>query len=48
MVLSDPPSPSSFYAISDDEENDYDTIGHSKMDKGVKLLFTKSKVRYNV
>lgn len=40
-----PPSPSaSFYAMSDDEEGDYDTIKHAKSGKGVKLLYTKSKV----
>ncbi|KAL1836992.1 hypothetical protein VTJ49DRAFT_4412 [Mycothermus thermophilus] len=40
------PSPSgSFYAMSDDEEGDYDTITHSPTGRrGVKLLFTKSKV----
>lgn len=41
----DPPSPSaSFYDISDDEEGGYNTIEHSKTGKGVKLLFSKSKV----
>jgi hypothetical protein len=44
MALSDPPSPASFYAMSDDEEDSYDTVRHTKMDKGVKLLFAKSKV----
>lgn len=39
-------SPSnSFYALSDDEEGDYDTITHTETGKGVKLLFSKSKVR---
>ena len=39
-----PPSPSaSFYAVSDDEDG-YDTIAHSSISKGVKLLFSKSKV----
>jgi hypothetical protein len=42
----DPPSPSaSFYDLSDDEEGEYNTIAHSKVGKGVKLLFSKSKVR---
>ena len=42
----DPPSPSaSFYDVSDDEEGGYKTIAHSKTGKGVKLLFSKSKVR---
>ena len=41
----DPPSPSaSFYDVSDDEEGDYNTIEHARSDKGVKLLFSKSKV----
>jgi hypothetical protein len=38
-------SPStSFYALSDDEEGDYDTITHTESGRGVKLLFSKSKV----
>nr|POF11515.1 gtpase-activating protein gyp7 [Quercus suber] len=42
---SSPPSPSaSFYDMSDEEEDEYSTIRHSKMSKGVKLLYTKSKV----
>ena len=41
----DPPSPSaSFYDLSDDEEGGYNTIAHSSTGKGVKLLFSKSKV----
>ena len=41
----DPPSPSaSFYDVSDDEEGGYNTIAHSSTGKGVKLLFSKSKV----
>lgn len=41
-----PPSPTaSFYDMSDDEEGEYNTIRHSKSGKGVKLLYTKSKVR---
>ncbi|KAI9657908.1 MAG: GTPase activating protein [Bathelium mastoideum] len=40
-----PPSPTaSFYDMSDDEEGDYNTIKHAKSGKGVKLLFSKSKV----
>ena len=40
-----PPSPTaSFYDMSDDEEGEYSTIRHSKTGKGVKLLYTKSKV----
>ena len=40
-----PPSPTaSFYDMSDDEEGGYSTIRHSKTVKGVKLLYTKSKV----
>lgn len=40
-----PPSPtSSFYAMSDDEEGGYNTIRHKKTGRGVKLLFSKSKV----
>ncbi|KIX10380.1 uncharacterized protein Z518_01462 [Rhinocladiella mackenziei CBS 650.93] len=41
----DPPSPSaSFYDLSDDEEGGYNTITHASTTKGVKLLFSKSKV----
>jgi hypothetical protein len=40
-----PPSPSaSFYAMSDDEEGEYNTIRHTRTGKGVKLLYSKSKV----
>jgi hypothetical protein len=40
-----PPSPSaSFYDLSDDEEGEYNTIRHNSSGKGVKLLYTKSKV----
>ncbi|RJE26126.1 GTPase-activating protein GYP7 [Aspergillus sclerotialis] len=40
-----PPSPTaSFYDVSDDEEDEYNTIAHSNSGKGVKLLFSKSKV----
>ncbi|KAH7152064.1 rab-GTPase-TBC domain-containing protein [Dactylonectria estremocensis] len=40
-----PVSPStSFYALSDDEEGEYNTITHTKTGRGVKLLFSKSKV----
>ncbi|KAL3425862.1 GTPase-activating protein gyp7 [Phlyctema vagabunda] len=40
-----PVSPSnSFYAMSDDEEGDYDTITHTTSGRGVKLLYSKSKV----
>lgn len=40
-----PPSPTaSFYDVSDDDEGEYSTIRHSKTGKGVKLLYTKSKV----
>ncbi|EON61605.1 hypothetical protein W97_00820 [Coniosporium apollinis CBS 100218] len=40
-----PPSPSaSFYDMSDDEEGEYNTIRHTSSGKGVKLLYTKSKV----
>jgi TBC1 domain family member 15 len=39
------PSPSaSFYDLSDDEEAEYNTISHATGSKGVKLLFSKSKV----
>ncbi|KAH6654957.1 rab-GTPase-TBC domain-containing protein [Truncatella angustata] len=38
-------SPSgSLYAMSDDSENDYDTITHLESGRGVKLLYSKSKV----
>lgn len=38
-------SPStSFYDLSDDEEGDYNTIRHTSSGRGVKLLYTKSKV----
>lgn len=41
-----PPSPSgSFYDVSDDEETDYNTIASTTPRRGVKLLFSKSKVR---
>jgi hypothetical protein len=41
-----PPSPSaSFYDVSDDEEGEYNTITHTSSGRGVKLLFSKSKVR---
>ncbi|KAK0727221.1 rab-GTPase-TBC domain-containing protein [Lasiosphaeria miniovina] len=44
-VAARPASPaSSFYAMSDDEEGDYDTITHAQTGRGVKLLFSKSKV----
>ncbi|KAK5172552.1 GTPase activating protein [Saxophila tyrrhenica] len=47
-ATADPPSPpsptASFYDMSDDEEGGYSTIRHSKTGKGVKLLYTKSKV----
>ncbi|KAI9800997.1 MAG: hypothetical protein M1825_003531 [Sarcosagium campestre] len=40
-----PPSPSaSFYDLSDDEEGEYNTITHARSGRGVKLLFSKSKV----
>ncbi|VBB76170.1 Putative GTPase-activating protein GYP7 [Podospora comata] len=43
-----PPRPSSssgsLYAMSDDEESDYNTITHTETGRGVKLLFSKSKV----
>ncbi|GAB1314975.1 GTPase activating protein [Madurella fahalii] len=45
---SHPPRPASpagsLYAMSDDEEGDYDTITHTETGRGVKLLFSKSKV----
>ncbi|KAJ4423475.1 GTPase activating protein [Gnomoniopsis sp. IMI 355080] len=36
--------PGSLYAMSDDEEGEYNTITHQESGKGVKLLFSKSKV----
>ncbi|MCJ1406480.1 GTPase activating protein [Ptychographa xylographoides] len=40
-----PRSPTaSFYDLSDDEEGEYNTIMHSSSGRGVKLLFSKSKV----
>ncbi|RMZ91971.1 hypothetical protein DV736_g776, partial [Chaetothyriales sp. CBS 134916] len=40
-----PPSPSaSFYDLSDEDEADYNTITHARSGKGVKLLFSKSRV----
>lgn len=43
--MMDPPSPSaSFYDLSDDEEGGYNTIAHATTGKGVKLLYSKSKV----
>lgn len=39
------PSPTgSFYAMSDDEEGEYNTVTHTETGRGVKLLFSKSKV----
>ena len=39
------PSPSaSFYDMSDDEEGEYNTVRHAKTGRGVKLLYSKSKV----
>lgn len=44
-----PPSPSdSFYDISDEEEDEYKTIAQSRLGRGVKLLFSKSKVCQNL
>ena len=38
-------SPSaSFYAMSDDEEGEYNTVTHTESGRGVKLLYSKSKV----
>ncbi|KAI1262577.1 GTPase-activating protein GYP7 [Xylariaceae sp. FL1019] len=34
----------SFYAMSDDEEGEYNTITHMQSGRGVKLLYSKSKV----
>jgi hypothetical protein len=40
-------SPSnSLYALSDDEEGEYNTITSTTTGRGVKLLFSKSKVRF--
>lgn len=40
-----PQSPTaSFYDLSDDDEGEYNTIMHSHSGRGVKLLFSKSKV----
>ncbi|KAL4927497.1 GTPase-activating protein GYP7 [Aspergillus undulatus] len=40
-----PPSPTaSFYDVSDEEEDEYNTIAHATSRKGVRLLFSKSKV----
>ena len=40
-----PESPStSLYDLSDNEEGEYNTIMHSGSGRGVKLLFSKSKV----
>lgn len=45
MTSRQPPSPSaSFYDVSDDEEGGYSTIAHANTGRGVKLLFSKSKV----
>ena len=46
--LTPPASPTaSFYDLSDDEEGEYNTIMHSSSGRGVKLLFSKSKVCLN-
>ncbi|TWU73436.1 GTPase activating protein [Metarhizium rileyi] len=42
-ILSASPS-ASFYAMSDDEEGGYNTVTHVETGRGVKLLFSKSKV----
>jgi hypothetical protein len=34
--------------MSDDEEGDYNTIRHIKTGRGVKLLYTKSKVHVHI
>ncbi|KAL4967387.1 GTPase-activating protein GYP7 [Aspergillus stella-maris] len=40
-----PPSPTaSFFDVSDEEEDEYNTIAHATSKKGVRLLFSKSKV----
>lgn len=36
----------SFYAMSDDEEGGYNTVTHTETGRGVRLLYSKSKVRY--
>lgn len=38
----------SLYAMSDDEEGEYNTITHAGSGKGVKLLYSKSKVCLSV
>ncbi|KAJ3556034.1 hypothetical protein NPX13_g10226 [Xylaria arbuscula] len=49
-MTSDPPRgrsdspPGSFYAMSDDDEGEYNTITHTETGRGVKLLYSKSKV----
>lgn len=41
-----PSSPSaSYYDVSDEDEDEYNTIAHAQSRKGVKLLYSKSKVR---
>ncbi|KAI9790642.1 MAG: GTPase activating protein [Peltula sp. TS41687] len=45
VTVPSPPSPTaSFYDLSDDEEGGYNTITHTATGRGVKLLFSKSKV----
>ncbi|KAJ5895979.1 GTPase-activating protein GYP7 [Penicillium subrubescens] len=40
-----PPSPTaSFYDLSDDDEGEYNTIAQARSGRGVKLLYSKSKV----
>lgn len=40
-----PPSPTaSYYDLSDEDEDEYNTIAHARSGRGVKLLFSKSKV----
>ncbi|KAJ5669353.1 GTPase-activating protein GYP7 [Penicillium macrosclerotiorum] len=42
---SSPLSPTaSFYDVSDDDEDEYNTIAHARSGRGVKLLYSKSKV----
>lgn len=48
MKFTPPPSPpspaASFYDVSDEEEAEYNTIAHTSSGRGVKLLYSKSKV----
>ena len=49
VAYTPPASPSgSYYDLSDDDEQDYNTITHSSSGRSVKLLYSKSKVFFRI